>query len=359
MSVTLAMIALDEEKLLPRCLDAAADLYDELIVVVDGRTTDATREIVVQYGGRAIPFEVEAPGHKGRARNLGLDAATGDWIVVLDADEMLRDAAGLRAWLEQAPAGISGAQLCFENYDEARPGTQRVPARCSLRWHQLRAWRRGLYRYLYREHEVPLPCRANTEYAEVMLDAMVEHRPEAAPEGLPKGLPGKTRVMLERLLADVAQWPDHAHPAYFLHRQYAILGEWAQCLEAGRHYLEIAGDNDRCECYGNLAIAATNLGDSRGAIALGGGRAAAIEWLHRAAAAQPQRRTWWVRLAQLYVDLEQWNVASAILHCALELLPNDAWQSEPVIEHDLLYELLMRCQQALAHGAAHAHEHGG
>ena len=39
------------------------------------------------------------------ARNVGLEAATGDWILVLDADERLQggDPAALRRWLAEIP----------------------------------------------------------------------------------------------------------------------------------------------------------------------------------------------------------------------------------------------------------------
>jgi tetratricopeptide (TPR) repeat protein len=259
----------------------------------------------------------------------------GDWIVVLDADEVLRDAAGLRAWLEQSPADVTGVQVAKENYGP--------DGGCTLRWYQLVAWRRGLYRYMYREHEYPLACVAGQDYHEIQIDAVIEHHPPQTAR------PGKADIMLTRLRADVEQWPDHPHPAYFLHRQYALMEKWQECLAAGEHYLAIAGDNDRCECYGNMAIAAQRLGDVQ----------AAIDWLHRAAALQPQRRMWWVRLAEIYADGGEWNLASALCHCALELWPSQHWQVVLSVEHTLLYDLLLRCQHELAHGAMHAHEHGG
>ena len=89
------MIVRDEEEMLPRCLAAARDAVDE-IVVVDTGSTDATVEIARSFGARVI--EREWTGSFAEARNASFEAATGDWLLYLDADEVLvaEDAAALR-----------------------------------------------------------------------------------------------------------------------------------------------------------------------------------------------------------------------------------------------------------------------
>ncbi len=75
--------------MLPACLAAAAPAVDE-IVVVDTGSSDATIEIARAHGARVI--EHPWNGSFAEARNVSLDAATGDWLIYLDADEVLVEA---------------------------------------------------------------------------------------------------------------------------------------------------------------------------------------------------------------------------------------------------------------------------
>ncbi len=94
--LSLCMIVKDEEEMLPRCLAAAGAAVDE-IIVVDTGSSDATVAIAEAHGARVLHHEWD--GDFGAARNVSLDAATGDWVLCLDADEVLvgEDADRLRA----------------------------------------------------------------------------------------------------------------------------------------------------------------------------------------------------------------------------------------------------------------------
>src|SRR5205085_1718017 len=85
--VSLCMIARNEERFLPACLDAVRAAVDE-IVLVDTGSTDRTVAIAESYGARVLherwDDDFSAP------RNVSLRAATGDWILVLDADEVVQ-----------------------------------------------------------------------------------------------------------------------------------------------------------------------------------------------------------------------------------------------------------------------------
>ena len=72
--------------MLPRCLTRSPAAVDE-IVIVDTGSTDATIEIARSFGARVI--EREWTGSFAEARNVSFDAATGDWLIYLDADEVL------------------------------------------------------------------------------------------------------------------------------------------------------------------------------------------------------------------------------------------------------------------------------
>ncbi|MDX6727619.1 MAG: hypothetical protein QOK49_2424, partial [Baekduia sp.] len=92
-TVSLCMIVKDEADMLPRCLAAVREFVDELIVVDTG-STDATVEIAESFGARVLHHEWT--GDFAAARNVSLDAATGDWLLYLDADEVLVEGDGPR-----------------------------------------------------------------------------------------------------------------------------------------------------------------------------------------------------------------------------------------------------------------------
>jgi len=86
--ISLCMIVKDEEELLPQMLESVKGAWDELIVVDTG-STDGTVELALKAGAkiRVHPWEENFSKH----RNQSIDYATGDWILIMDADEVLVD----------------------------------------------------------------------------------------------------------------------------------------------------------------------------------------------------------------------------------------------------------------------------
>lgn len=84
MKVSLAMIVKNEERCIERCLLSVKDIVDEMIVVDTG-SIDKTKEIAKQCGANVYDFEWV--NDFSEARNFSLNQTTGDWILVLDADE--------------------------------------------------------------------------------------------------------------------------------------------------------------------------------------------------------------------------------------------------------------------------------
>ena len=84
--LTLCMIVRDEEERLGRCLDSVQGLVDE-IVVVDTGSVDGTVALAESYGARMGSFTW--CDNWSAARNVSLSLATGDWILWLDADDIM------------------------------------------------------------------------------------------------------------------------------------------------------------------------------------------------------------------------------------------------------------------------------
>lgn len=84
LDISAVVITCNEERNIRRCLESLA--WTREIVVVDSGSTDATVEIAREYTGRVIshPFE----GYVGQ-KNFALDQASGEWILSVDADEVV------------------------------------------------------------------------------------------------------------------------------------------------------------------------------------------------------------------------------------------------------------------------------
>jgi glycosyltransferase involved in cell wall biosynthesis len=90
--ITVAMIVKNEEAMLGRCLESVKNA-DE-IIIVDTGSIDKTEEIASKYTDKV--FDFEWCDDFAKARNFAASKATGDWILSIDADEVL-DEGGIEA----------------------------------------------------------------------------------------------------------------------------------------------------------------------------------------------------------------------------------------------------------------------
>ena len=91
------------ENYLPRCLDSCISqtLYDVEFICVNDGSTDRSAEILAAYAemDKRIRIITKENGGLSSARNAGLDAARGKWIMFLDSDDFLTEDACHRVYL--------------------------------------------------------------------------------------------------------------------------------------------------------------------------------------------------------------------------------------------------------------------
>lgn len=226
-TITLCMIVKNEEQNIGRCLESVRGCVDE-IVVVDTGSVDATPRIAETYGARVIHFPWS--GDFARARNKGLEYATGQWVLVLDADEelpletaaklrILADTPDVEAWTFTVVSPLSSA------VDAPR-----------LRHLNLRMFRnRKEYRFEGKVHEQVKPSiiRANPCAAVKYSNLCIMHYGYLRDAVERRAKTMRNIALLKEALAEA---PEDAFNNYNLAVSYFTLGD----AESARRHYEIA-----------------------------------------------------------------------------------------------------------------------
>ncbi|MFA6462577.1 MAG: glycosyltransferase family 2 protein [Candidatus Shapirobacteria bacterium] len=86
-TISVAIATYNEENNIERCLNAVSDWVDE-IIIVDGNSQDKTIEVASKFKKVKIIKTTNKPIFHIN-KNIAIDACTSDWILQLDADEIV------------------------------------------------------------------------------------------------------------------------------------------------------------------------------------------------------------------------------------------------------------------------------
>ena len=98
-TITVTMIAKNEEDSIGRTLRSVKSIADEIIIGIDKDSNDRTRDIALGYNAKVI--DIESPVKQGfaTARNEVIKEANSDWIMWIDADETFEQSDNLLKYL--------------------------------------------------------------------------------------------------------------------------------------------------------------------------------------------------------------------------------------------------------------------
>ncbi|MBI5619623.1 glycosyltransferase family 2 protein [Candidatus Gottesmanbacteria bacterium] len=119
MNISAIIIARNEESRIAKCLSSVA-WVDERIVVDNG-STDGTREVAKKQGASAISAPETYDFSK--LRNLGKKKASGEWLLYVDADEIVSEelVKEIKKVISFQSSAISGYELRRKNYYLGHP----------------------------------------------------------------------------------------------------------------------------------------------------------------------------------------------------------------------------------------------
>lgn len=245
--LSLAMIVRNEAARLGDCLESVRGLVDEM-VVVDTGSTDATPGIASAFGARLERFAWI--DDFAAARNASLGHCSGDWILVLDADERLdpQGAAAIGKALDRPAA--QGFLLTIRNHlpsgaylgvhGGARPDPGGFPGTEGLAYATefpaLRLVRRHPdLVYTGRIHELLEPAFEALGWRAAPLDAVIHHFGKAEPDLEQAKQGAYFRIAQAEALAR----PTDARAQYNLLQEAAMVEAWGPAAEAAQAFLRL------------------------------------------------------------------------------------------------------------------------
>ena len=109
--ISVVLTVLNEEEKIKACLESVT-WADEIVVVDDG-STDTTVAIAKQYTDKV--FHHVSKGFVEPARNFAISKATGDWILILDADEQVSSSLAEKLRSITIESHVNGVRLPRKN----------------------------------------------------------------------------------------------------------------------------------------------------------------------------------------------------------------------------------------------------
>ncbi len=217
-TISLCMIVRDGEKYIERCIESVLPAISE-IIIVDTGSIDKTLEKVKRFNPKVFNFEWN--DNFADARNISLQNATSDYIIVLDADEIVfsEDLPKLVKAIEDTDADCLTIRF-YNLTDENNEGEYNV--------HEgLRIFKKGSYHYAGAIHEQPV---FNYEDRKPVLEhtgVRIKHYGYIKANSGEKKF-NRNMTILNKVLEEN---PDEPFHLFNMGNQYMSIGDYKKALE--------------------------------------------------------------------------------------------------------------------------------
>lgn len=246
MGISLCMITKDEENYIANCLDSIKDFVDE-IIIVDTGSSDNTCPIVESYNTKLFYYTWEDDFSK--ARNFGIEKASEDWIIYLDADEIIEDACNLKEIINYSDIEDIDAYL-FQIINYSDNKITEIETSTSARLFR----NKKEYRFTGRIHEqLPLDVEKTA-----MCDLIIKHYGYTPLANAKKNKSARNLLILKKTLEEN---PLDGFVYFNLGNEYMRLNQIEEALKHYKKSLELTDKNIGYESrlYKMLGIALISL----------------------------------------------------------------------------------------------------
>ena len=214
MKISLCMIVKNEEDHLAECLNSVAGYVDE-IIIVDTGSQDNTVKIAEGFTDKIFNFQWVDDFSK--ARNYSLSKASNDWILVLDADEVVINFDKDDIFNFTKSNELSTGRINIINLIEDIYGLQKQSERIS------RLFNRNFYHYSGQIHEQLIPLDTNSSIASNSVEIEVNHIGYRADV---IGRKDKANRNLSILMKELLNNPDDPYIHYHLGKTYTMAKDY-------------------------------------------------------------------------------------------------------------------------------------
>jgi len=286
--LSVAMIVKNEEDNIVQALDSINEIADE-IIIVDTGSTDKTIEYCRSYPQAVIFEKTFNPFHFGEARNYSFSKCTGDWILWIDADDIVENPEGIKELIKRDNKLVNGYSAIY-NYAFDKSGL------CTSRhWKERLVKNDGSLKWEGVIHEAMTP---NREVNILKTDKFsIKHCKDDA----------DWKRSSQRNYNIVRTWVndndlDAADPRNILHLANALLGlgEYDQAFQYFEEFTTRSGwDAEIYIALHRMAVCARALKKYE----------VALNCEFQALTVDPKVRDAYIGIGQTYMELEKWEKA--------------------------------------------------
>ena len=328
-SISLCMITKNEEKYLEQCLNSVKSIVDE-IIIVDTGSTDKTKEIAKKFNANI--FDFKWIDDFSAARNESIKHATKEWVLVLDADEVIekKDLSKIKNTIEN-PEDFVGFQLeqrsYLNNFFEGAVKNnsdfeliENYPFYISHHLVRLFKNKLGLY-FKHRIHELIEDSITEKNLKYKKIDVILHHFGSLKNENL---ISNKTEQYSKIILKQLEEEPENARYNYQAARMFLGRNDISNAL---RYFQKTAKSNPNYKLvFSEIAKIYLQMNDKN----------RAIEYFKKSVKHNPNNPSPANNLAVVYMSIGKFEQAKKILEEQLKKHPNNEalkYNYEKVLEN--------------------------